>query len=120
MNAHMLIYVLVCAQLDFPTHTTQGSAGNSVLFSSATRILNFTCDSFFDGFIQSLLFNRHIICEFSSFLSVIFACSIVILKRQFLKNYLCVYTGVPISQECQIPWSCVTGSCKLPDVGAGN
>lgn len=42
-------------------------SGDSVLFSSISRVLNFTRDFFFDVFISSLLFNIHVLMDFLVF-----------------------------------------------------
>lgn len=42
-------------------------SGDSVLFSSISRVFNFTHDFFFDVFIRSLLFNLHVLMDFLVF-----------------------------------------------------
>lgn len=93
-------YLFACLSAWFPY--LHSPAGDGALFSSVSGILNFTCDFFFDVFIRSLLFSLHILVNFLVFF-LLFLPIVLVIKRFFLKNYICVYTGAPIGQECQVP-----------------
>lgn len=89
MNAYVLTRLLAgLHSAPFPHSGLLSSpdprSGDSVLFLSISRVLNFTRDFFFDVFVRSLFFNLHVLMDFLVLFLLFFVHSGVM--KQFFKT----------------------------------